>query len=232
MRRRVVYFGGCVLTGVLVLAACNRQSPGPDQESSAGKASNSIATAPTGEGAVSDGKVSPKKIIEDTIVDPSTPGGRRKIVRIQVESSAFKDGKPIPKKYTCEGQDVSPPLKWSGVPLDAKMLVLSVVDTDAPKSGFTHWFIWNLPPTRRQLAEAVELKATLPGGLRQNKNDFGKIGYRGPCPPAGMHRYVFTLFALSKSVDLSNVPNAKAVKTIVPFIVGQGQITGTYTHSR
>jgi Raf kinase inhibitor-like YbhB/YbcL family protein len=115
-------------------------------------------------------------------------------------SPAFANGGDIPKRYTCEGAAVSPPLAWSGLPAGTKSLALVVDDPDAPdpkapKMTWVHWVLYNLPPTASALPEAVSPEA-LPSGTRQGRNDWNKPGYGGPCPPIGRHRYVHKLYAL------------------------------------
>ncbi|GIW05043.1 MAG: hypothetical protein KatS3mg059_1663 [Thermomicrobiales bacterium] len=121
---------------------------------------------------------------------------------IQVMSGAFADGQQIPVKYTCDAQDISPPLRWSGVPAEAQELVLVVDDPDAPSGIFTHWLVYGLPPRTTGLPEGVPPGETVPGGGRQGRNDFGRLGYGGPCPPSGSHRYVFTVYALDAPLNL------------------------------
>ena len=113
-------------------------------------------------------------------------------------SSAFEHGQPIPARHTCAGEDVSPPLSWSEAPREARSLVLIVDDPDAPGGSFTHWLAWAIEPLAGGLAEGQ----TAP---TEGRNDFGVVGYRGPCPPPGhgVHRYFFRLFALDTDLDLA-----------------------------
>ena len=109
---------------------------------------------------------------------------------LQLASQAFHDGQPIPKKYTCAGQDVSPELFWSGAPPETKALALIVDDPDAPGGVWVHWVLYDLPTGTGELPEGMPKDRELRNGARQGKNDFGKIGYGGPCPPSGpAHRY-------------------------------------------
>lgn len=115
----------------------------------------------------------------------------------------FKYGEKIPREYTCDGKDVSPTVSWAEVPASAKSLVLIMDDPDAPRGTFTHWVIYNISPQTAEIPENVPKTETLENGWYQGKNDFGKIGYGGPCPPGrSSHRYVFTLYAVVKEVDL------------------------------
>ena len=147
-----------------------------------------------------------------------------------VSSSAFQEGGEIPTKYTCEGQDVSPALTWSEPPAETRSFTLIVDDPDAPVGVFTHWVLFNLPADSRGLPEAVPTQAQLPDGSLQGKNDFGKIGYGGPCPPPGRpHRYQFTLYALDQTLDLKAGASKKQVLDAMQgHILAQGRLTGTY----
>lgn len=114
----------------------------------------------------------------------------------------------FPPKYTCDGEDISPPIEISGVSEFAKSLVLIVDDPDAPFGVFTHWIIWNIPPETNFIPEGIPREPEIENPIKavQGKNDFGKIGYNGPCPPSGVHRYRFKLYVLDKMLDLD--PNA------------------------
>jgi Raf kinase inhibitor-like YbhB/YbcL family protein len=143
---------------------------------------------------------------------------------ISLTSNAFLDNESIPSRYTCDGQDVSPQLSWNNVPPGTRSLMLIVEDHDAP--GFTHWRIFNIPPTIRELSEDVQKSQTLPGGIVQGTNGFGAIGYRGPCPPGGTaHRYFFTLYALDTEPNLSW---GTTKKDIAGHVIGTAEIMGTY----
>ena len=127
------------------------------------------------------------------------PGGT---VSFSLKSSAFTEGATIPKKYTCDGPDISPALEWSGVPAATRSLALIADDPDAPVGTWTHWIAGNIPPDH-SLSEEVQKTETLADGTRQGKNDFRRIGYGGPCPPPGKpHRYFFKLYALDTKLDL------------------------------
>jgi len=149
---------------------------------------------------------------------------------IPVSSPAFKEGDKVPTKYTCQGQDVSPPLAWSQPPEGTQSLALIMDDPDAPGGVFTHWVLFNIPSDSGGLPEAVPTQAQLPGGALPGKNDFGRIGYGGPCPPPGRpHRYRFTLYALDCSLDLkAGVSKQQVLDAMQGHILGQGQLTGTY----
>jgi Raf kinase inhibitor-like YbhB/YbcL family protein len=149
---------------------------------------------------------------------------------MQLTSTAFTSGAPIPAKYTCEGEDVSPPLKWSGVPAEAKSLALIADDPDAPAGTWVHWVLYDLPPTVAQLSEDVPKTQTLPGGARQGHNDFKRPGYGGPCPPPGKpHRYFFKLYALDTTLDLKPGATKKDLeRAMANHLLAQGQLMGTY----
>ncbi len=151
-------------------------------------------------------------------------------MELTVSSSAFQEGDVIPTEYTCEGQDVSPPLAWDEPPAGTQSLVLIVDDPDAPVGVFTHWVLFNIPSNSRDLPEALPTQAQLPSGAQQGKNDFGRLGYGGPCPPPGRpHRYRFTVYALDQPLELTAGASKKQVlDAIQGHILAQGQLTGTY----
>ena len=143
--------------------------------------------------------------------------------RMKITSSAFQEGGNIPSKFTCEGSDTSPPLQISGVPSDAKSLVLIADDPDAPGGLFTHWLVWNIPPQTSSIPEGSAAKGV------QGANDFGKSGYRGPCPPPGTHRYSFKVFALDRELDLRSGAKRSEVDTATKgHVVAQGELVGLY----
>jgi Raf kinase inhibitor-like YbhB/YbcL family protein len=122
---------------------------------------------------------------------------------MRLTSSAFQAGGAIPARYTCEGEDISPELSWKEAPDQAKSLVLILDDPDAPRAGgFTHWVVYNIPPSLGCVEENVPHQELVAGFGLQGKNDRGTVGYTGPCPPSGEHRYFFRLFALDEQLDL------------------------------
>ena len=144
--------------------------------------------------------------------------------RIKVTSSAFQEGGNIPSKFTCDVSDTSPPLQIAGVPSGAKSLVLIVDDPDAPGGLFTHWLAWNIPPQTGSIAEG-----SAPKGV-QGANDFGKSGYRGPCPPPGTHRYSFKIFALDRELELrSGAKRSQVDAAMKGHVIAQGELVGRYT---
>ena len=143
--------------------------------------------------------------------------------------SVFEDQKPIPAKYTCEGDDVSPPLKFLNVPKNTKSLVLIVDDPDAPRGTFDHWIVWNIPPTLLALSEgAKELFEN--AKVKQGINGFNVVEYKGPCPPPGKpHRYFFKLYALDKELNYPEGTSKKEIeKAIQDHILEKAELVGTY----
>ncbi|MGD9929954.1 MAG: YbhB/YbcL family Raf kinase inhibitor-like protein [Mangrovibacterium sp.] len=148
---------------------------------------------------------------------------------MEIHSSAFDEGATIPKKYTCDGPNVSPPLRWSGVPAGTKTLALICDDPDAPVGTWVHWVIWNLPTATTELAEHVPPVELLTNGAHQGKNDFRKIGYGGPCPPRGSHRYFFSLFALNTELQLKpGSTKADLLKAMDGHILAEALLMGRY----
>ena len=149
---------------------------------------------------------------------------------INITSSVFSGGGTIPKKYTCDGQDVSPPLTWSGAPASTQSLALIADDPDAPVGTWVHWVLYDLPANTKELAENVAKQEQLPSGARQGRNDFRKLGYGGPCPPPGKpHRYYFKLYALDKKVDLKpGATKADVESAMQGHILAQGELMGRF----
>jgi len=149
---------------------------------------------------------------------------------LSVSSPVFQEGGRIPAKYTCEGQDTSPQLSWSEPPAGTQSFALITDDPDAPGGVFTHWVLFNIPSDSRGLPEAVTTQAGLPTGALQGKNDFGRAGYGGPCPPPGRpHRYQFTIYAVNQSLELkAGVSKKQLINAIQGHILAQSQLTGIY----
>jgi Raf kinase inhibitor-like YbhB/YbcL family protein len=146
-----------------------------------------------------------------------------------LRSEAFQEGGNIPAKYTCDGDDVSPPLTWSGVPPQTGSFALILDDPDAPLRVFTHWVIFDLTADTPQLGEGVTQVPHLPDGAIQGKNDFGKIGYGGPCPPRGAHHYRFTIYALNAMLRLApGSSKEQALAAMKGHFLDQGQLVGLY----
>jgi Raf kinase inhibitor-like YbhB/YbcL family protein len=150
--------------------------------------------------------------------------------QMQLTSTAFTEGSAIPAKYTCDGKNVSPPLKWTGVPAGTKSLVLIVDDPDAPVGTWVHWVLYDLPVTATELAEDMPKSQFVAGGAKQGLNDFRHLGYGGPCPPHGKaHWYFFKLYALEVVLDLKPGLTKKDLeRAMEKHILAQGQLMGTY----
>lgn len=149
---------------------------------------------------------------------------------IKITSPSFAEGQPIPSKYTCDGENVSPPLTWDQVPTGAKTLALICDDPDAPAGTWVHWVLYDLPATTRNQPEAIEPKELLPNGAKQGRNDFKQIGYGGPCPPkGGPHRYYFKLYALDIELGLKSGATKNEVQQAMKgHTLAEGQLMGTY----
>lgn len=149
---------------------------------------------------------------------------------LYLTSSAFESGAAIPSLYTCQGQDISPPLSWAGVPSGTASLVLIIDDPDAPdpaapKMTWVHWVVFNLPPD----VNGLEAAATLPAGAAAGLNDWKVFHYKGPCPPVGTHRYFHKLYALDIVLDgLRNPTKAQVEAVMVGHILDHAALVGTY----
>jgi len=158
-------------------------------------------------------------------------------VSLILTSMAFRHQGEIPSRYTCDGDDISPSLVWSGVPAGAKSLVLIVDDPDAPdpkapKMTWVHWLLYNIPPTANGLPEHVAPK-NLPQGTLEGVNDWKRTGYGGPCPPIGCHRYFHKLYALDTVLPDMNRPTKSRLEgAMKEHILSQTEIVGTYQRSR
>jgi Raf kinase inhibitor-like YbhB/YbcL family protein len=155
---------------------------------------------------------------------------KEQAMKITLTSPAFAEGKPIPVQFTCQGSDYSPPLKWSSPPAGTQSLALICDDPDAPVGTWVHWVLYHVPPTVSELAERLPATETLPDGSKQGINDFGRIGYGGPCPPPGRaHRYYFKLYALKSDPSLPPLASkADLLRAMAGQIMAEGQLMGTY----
>ena len=149
---------------------------------------------------------------------------------VQLISSAFEQGEMIPDRYTCKGQDISPALSWVGLPEGSQSLALLCDDPDAPMGIWVHWVIFNIPAEEDGLPEEVPAsKATLKNGAIQGTNSWGRIGYGGPCPPSGTHRYFFRLYALDTGLDLQpGATKAQLLKAMEGHILAECELMGRY----
>jgi len=150
-------------------------------------------------------------------------------MQIKVTSTAFEEGGMILKQYTCDGSDVSPPLAWTSVPAGTKSIALICDDPDAPMGTWVHWVLFNLPTDVKELPESVSPQKTLETGGVQGTNDFGNIGYGGPCPPGGIHRDYFKLYALDTQINLqAGVTKRELLKAMEGHILAESQLMGKY----
>jgi Raf kinase inhibitor-like YbhB/YbcL family protein len=153
---------------------------------------------------------------------------------LSLTTTAFATNGPIPARYTCDGEDRSPPLTWSDAPAGAAAFALIMDDPDAPRGVFTHWVLYNLPGDARELPEGVPGVERLPSGALQGMNDFGRVGYGGPCPPPGpAHRYRFTLYALDTALNLGPRATKQAMLDAMRgHVLAEGRLIGTYQRQR
>jgi Raf kinase inhibitor-like YbhB/YbcL family protein len=150
-------------------------------------------------------------------------------MEIKVTSSAFQEGGMIPSKYTCDGEDVSPPLEWDGIPDEAQSIALISDDPDAPMGTWVHWVLYNLPADARGLEEGIPANEVLTNGAKQGTTDFGRVGYGGPCPPGGTHRYFFKVYALDAQVEPAPAATKEQLlKAMDGHILAEGQLMGKY----
>ena len=156
---------------------------------------------------------------------------------LSLTSAAFTDGGDIPPKYTCQGDDSAPPLEWTGVPAEARSLVLIVDDPDAPdpaapRMTWVHWVLYNMPPQATGLAEGAT-SADLPPGSEEGINDWNRAGYGGPCPPIGRHRYFHKLYALDTLLTGLREPTKAQVEAAMQgHVIDQAELVGTYEKTR
>jgi len=151
---------------------------------------------------------------------------------IIVKSDSFSDGGMIPAKYTCDGANISPQLSWDNAPKGTKSFVLICEDPDAPMGTFTHWVLYDIPADVHELPENLPKDKILPNGAKQGITDFKKVGYGGPCPPNGTHRYYFKLYALDTLLNLEpGLKKEDILKAMNGHILAQGQIMGKYARA-
>jgi Raf kinase inhibitor-like YbhB/YbcL family protein len=154
--------------------------------------------------------------------EPKTPQ------KFALTSTAFQAGAEIPRKYTCDGEDVSPPLRWQNAPAGTQAFALIVDDPDAPGGPWVHWVIYDLPATTTELAEASVKTDTLANGAKQGTNDFRNVGYGGPCPPPGpAHRYYFKLYALDAPTHLKpRATKQQVLDALKGHVLGEAELMG------
>ena len=151
----------------------------------------------------------------------------------QLSSPAFKEGETIPTKYTCDGQDISPPFTWTGAPPKTASFALINDDPDCSGPPFVHWILFNLPGHRSELPENFARDAEFPDGTLQGTNDFGRVGYGGPCPPSGTHRYFFKLYALDRVLTVPPKTTRDKLEAVMKgHILAHAQLMGTYRRQK
>ena len=148
----------------------------------------------------------------------------------EIKSSAFQENGVIPKKYTCDGEDLSPPLEWKNPPAGTKSFALISDDPDAPVGTWVHWVLYDIPPDVAAFPEGVAADETLSNGAKQGLTDFRRVGYGGPCPPGGSyHRYYFKLYALNQKLNLPvKATKTQLLEAMQGHILAEAQLVGRY----
>ena len=156
--------------------------------------------------------------------------GKGKSGEIRISSPAFRAGTMIPARYTCDGENISPPLEWEGLPPGTRSIALTCDDPDAPMGTWVHWVLFNLPATVKGLPGNIPPHRALENGAMQGKNDFRRTGYGGPCPPSGIHRYYFRIYALDTVLRFAPgaVSRARLLDAMKGHILAKGCLMGTY----
>ncbi len=150
-------------------------------------------------------------------------------VIITVTSTAFKDGEMIPSRYTCDGANISPQIAWTNIPHDTKSIAIISDDPDAPVGTWVHWIVYDIPPDVTELQENCPPDKILKNGAKQGITDFKRIGYGGPCPPSGTHRYFFKAYALDILLNAQpGLTKANLLKAMDGHIIAKGQLIGKY----
>jgi Raf kinase inhibitor-like YbhB/YbcL family protein len=169
--------------------------------------------------------VTTDKVIEKEVEEVAAGEEEEAVAeRIKIESTAFKDNEMIPADYTCDGSDINPQLIISGIPADAKSLVLIVEDRDAPAGTWIHWTVWNIDPAATEIPEN-----SVPFGAVEGVTDFGEPGYRGPCPPSGTHHYFFKLYALDTDLGLSASATVQDIEEAMDgHMIDSAELVGLY----
>jgi Raf kinase inhibitor-like YbhB/YbcL family protein len=149
---------------------------------------------------------------------------------LTVTSPAFRNGGAIPVEFSCSGRGSSPPLHWSGLPVDTKSVAVVVDDPDAPKGPFVHWIVYDIPPGNTELSPGASAQKALPEGSAQGRNGKGELGWAPVCPPGGMHHYHFKVFALRDRLALSQPSEDDLMRAMHGRVLAQGEIVGTFEH--
>jgi Raf kinase inhibitor-like YbhB/YbcL family protein len=148
---------------------------------------------------------------------------------LKLSTTAFAAENPIPRKYTCDGDDISPPLEWSDPPNGTQSFALIADDPDAPMGTWVHWVLYDLPAESHSLPEAVSPNAEQPSGARHGRNSWGRLGYGGPCPPSGTHRYFFKLYALDAKLSLkAGATKDELLRAMEKHVLEQTELMGVY----
>jgi Raf kinase inhibitor-like YbhB/YbcL family protein len=151
---------------------------------------------------------------------------------LTLESGGFRYGNIIPRRYTCEGDDVSPPVAWSDPPDQTRTFALIMEDPDAPGGLWVHWVLFNVPAAARAIPENGSLAGALPAGATHGTNSWGRMGYGGPCPPAGTHRYFLKLYALDAKLNLTSGSTAEGLTDAMKgHVLGEATLMGRYSRS-
>lgn len=149
---------------------------------------------------------------------------------MRIFSTVFEEGEKIPKAYTCDGENISPPLAWEGLPEGTESLALICDDPDAPVGTWVHWVLFNIPADGRELSENIPPREHFMDGSTQGRNDFRRIGYGGPCPPGGTHRYFFKLYALDSVLDLGpGISKDGLLEAMEGHILERSRLMGRYS---
>jgi Raf kinase inhibitor-like YbhB/YbcL family protein len=213
----------CVLSFVLILscAACGESStPNPTQAPP--------PTAVPAEGSA----ISPTTPANPTIAPPTEvhPTEEEPTMPFEILSSEFASEEPIPVQFTCDGENISPPLRWSDPPEGTQSFALINDDPDAPGRTWVHWVLYNIPAEARELPEAIPAEDELADGSLHGINDFGRLDYGGPCPPGGTHRYFFKLYALDVMLEFEpGVDKAGLLESMEGHVLAEAEWMGTYS---
>lgn len=239
--RQCILFTAIALLS-LALGACARQAATPEPEPSTPTppthtASPAQRATPTQQEATPTEERLAKEEPEEDVEEEPKPTPTSSEIREEVDqvameltSSAFAPGEPIPMQYTCDGEDLSPPLTWENAPAGTEGFALISDDPDAPGRTWVHWVLYAIPPSATGLEEGVPTSETLPDGAVQGTNDFNRIGYGGPCPPPGSpHRYFFKLYALDATLSLApGATKQELLEAMEGHILAEAELMGTY----
>lgn len=163
-------------------------------------------------------------------VIPTEPRAEEPAGTLVIQSTAFKNGDAIPLRYSCDGDDISPPLNWTGVPEDTRSFALIMEDPDAPGGTWVHWVVFNVPFDIRMVDTGDGTQSDLLEGTKIGNNDWREAAYGGPCPPSGTHRYIFTLYALDTHLDLSQGTSSDVLRdAMLGHILSSAELTGTFS---